>query len=565
MRFIKFLRVPVLLLITFSAFSVLGNETGVEGVVVDPKNGNLSVLVVDTTWPGSGWDIRVMRTYNSLSDHVGYFGKGWCSNLETQLFVLPEGNALVVECGAGQAVLYGTLGEADDRIVKAVNAWSSDVLGEAGADDNLRSRLMYDHLLRWKWAKEKNVQFLPEPEGRLYEYGRGLNYLIKTPTGHELYESGQVTSFDSEGHLTKIRDNQGNVLLFNYSGGKLVLIEAENGLSAAVERGENGLVSSVKSGAKSVRYTYRNNKLILVSAPDKTIKYEYTPAGKLSSYSKAKGELVKFKINGDTSRIDELAAAGCLQKLAYPDKIDPDGSYRVKRNSLCKGKNEADETVYEYRVKINTLGTRRILASSRVIAGADVVDVNYHPIYQRPIFVKTVSDEYHYTFSAGGRVSEVTMGQVSRKYEYDQNCGAISHVVDDRGSFQFSYDAQCNLSRVESPYGQLMLRYDQKGRIAAISDSSTGKAALVSYEPRFGKPAIVESPGLGKISVSYKADGTIDKVDSADGPSVAMSVAGIFNNLVDITSPATAELPGVERSQIGQNCRCSVESFFEPQ
>jgi hypothetical protein len=85
------------------------------------------------------------------------------------------------------------------------------------------------------------------------------------------------------------------------------------------------------------------------------------------------------------------------------------------------------------------------------------------------------------------------------------------------------------------------MTYDNRGRIATITDQAK-KVVKIEYEERYGKPAIVTRPGLGTIQVSYKTNGEINKVDSKEGPSVAMQVASTFNNLLDIIAPATAEL-----------------------
>lgn len=85
------------------------------------------------------------------------------------------------------------------------------------------------------------------------------------------------------------------------------------------------------------------------------------------------------------------------------------------------------------------------------------------------------------------------------------------------------------------------MTYDQRGRIATITDQAK-KIVKIDYEERFGKPAVVTRPGLGTIHVTYKPNGEIDKVNSAEGPSVAMQVASTFNNLLDVIAPATAEV-----------------------
>jgi hypothetical protein len=63
---------------------------------------------------------------------------------------------------------------------------------------------------------------------------------------------------------------------------------------------------------------------------------------------------------------------------------------------------------------------------------------------------------------------------------------------------------------------------------------------LITYDERVGKPSIINRPGLGSLHVSYKADGEI-KVDSKEGPAVAVQVAAIMNNMLDMVAPAQAE------------------------
>ena len=109
---------------------------------------------------------------------------------------------------------------------------------------------------------------------------------------------------------------------------------------------------------------------------------------------------------------------------------------------------------------------------------------------------------------------------------------------------RFAYEAgKCNLLTADNSEGQTVkLQYDQQGRIAQIEDQSK-KLVKIKYETKFGKPAIVSRPGLGTIQVSYKGDGEIQKVESKEGPNVAVQVASIFNNLLDIIAPATGETP----------------------
>ena len=84
------------------------------------------------------------------------------------------------------------------------------------------------------------------------------------------------------------------------------------------------------------------------------------------------------------------------------------------------------------------------------------------------------------------------------------------------------------------------VKYDGQGRISIIEDQAK-KVVKVGYEGRFGKPSIVSVKGLGTIHVKYKPSGEIEKVDSKDGTRIAVQVASIFNNLLDLIAPASAE------------------------
>ena len=88
----------------------------------------------------------------------------------------------------------------------------------------------------------------------------------------------------------------------------------------------------------------------------------------------------------------------------------------------------------------------------------------------------------------------------------------------------------------------------KRTRPGARSPVAEVRAALreigvtIDYDERYGKPTVVTRPGLGTIKVSYKPNGDIAKVDSAEGPTVASQVASTFNNLLDVIAPATQEL-----------------------
>jgi hypothetical protein len=44
---------------------------------VNPQNGDFYISYTDASLSGQGHEVELVRTYNSKSTHVGWFGYGW--------------------------------------------------------------------------------------------------------------------------------------------------------------------------------------------------------------------------------------------------------------------------------------------------------------------------------------------------------------------------------------------------------------------------------------------------------------------------------------------------------
>ena len=53
----------------------------------------------------------------------------------------------------------------------------------------------------------------------------------------------------------------------------------------------------------------------------------------------------------------------------------------------------------------------------------------------------------------------------------------------------------------------------------------------------------MERPGLGTIKFKYKNNGDLEKIESGDEPLVAVQVANMFSNLLEIIGPGTTDQP----------------------
>ena len=304
-------------------------------------------------------------------------------------------------------------------------------------------------------------------------------------------------------------------------------------------------------------YSYQYDKLhnlTRINFPDNTYK--------ALSYNKDKDWVTSF-----TDR------KGCKEVYKYEaDAKNPLNHYTSYVEKTCKGK-VTNISSYEFLYK-QRKDSSRYLARTISNNNNDITDISYHEVFGKPTSilkngVKVLFEYYSPKHKYGGllkRKSELTK---TSTFNYKNSCQKVSQVITHyyqvlqipkdkkpatvsknlkrklirKITTDFKYNkVKCNLSFAENSIGQTaQITYDQRGRIKTIKDQAR-KIVNIKYEERFGKPSKVIRPGLGSIHVSYKSDGSINKVKSKKGPTVAVQVANIFNNLLDIISPAASEL-----------------------
>lgn len=530
--------------------------------LVDMKNANYSNSWTDIEVPGSGYDMKVVRTYNSRSLFNGMFGFGWCSDFETSLEVTPEGHLKIRECGAGVGITYapGQLSRAD--IDKTVNQIIAKMKTEkrVGQSDsyykNLQAELISDETRRFRLAREYGISN-PVKEGTKYfANGAEVEHIVfqKTHYTRNLAD-GRAQRFSPDGKLIAMYDKNGNFMRFTYEGQvirevvdnnarkmtfryypnrKVQRITAPGGLTAEYRFDKLDDLAMVKNAWSNVyNYTYDElHNLVKATWPDKTtieIKYD-----------KKNDWVIGFKDRDN-----------CNETYGYEfSKDNPRNHYWSTVKKVC-GKETVADNRYEFWYRDRSDGQSYLHRVVTSING-NSTDISYHETFGKPIVIVRNGERIAYDYYADGLVKSKASANSRMNFQYDDKIKKVSEVViqffNEKGeqvsrkTTQFRYDAKGNLATATNSDGQkIAMTYDNRGRIASITDQAK-KKVTIKYEERFGKPAIVTRPGLGTITVSYKPNGEIQNVESKQGPSVAMQVASTFNNLLDIIAPATAEL-----------------------
>ncbi len=483
--------------------------------IVDMKNANFADSWQDLIATGSGYDLRVRRTYNSRSLFNGIFGFGWCSDFETSLAILDSGEIKLTECGGGLEVLYSPKKSMD---------------------------------------KDSRKLALTKPGTVFYANGKGVEG-IEFKGDHYLRKMVDGTSqrFDKEGRMIQVSDKNGNYLKISYNSRGPMEIVDNNGRKLGFSYYENGKVKKVIGpNSSAVEYKFKGDDMTEVkNAWGNVYTYQYDDLHNLTQINFPDKTAKKISYNKDKDWVTSFTnRKGCVEKYDY--KLDGDGKdhYRSEAVKTCKDQ-VTNKSFYEFWYKSRADGSKFL---SRVLTNnnGDETDMTYHEVFGRPTAVVKNGEKVVYKYTENGQVQEQIFKDRMSKFKYDSDLNKIGEVTttyfhadkkkEKSVVTNFSYDGKGNVVEAKNSFGQqVKIGYDPKGRIVSIKDQAK-KWIKITYEERFGKPSKVESHGVGTINVTYKGSGDIDKVDSKEGPIVAQQVASTFNNLMDILAPATTQL-----------------------
>lgn len=548
--------------------------------IVDMKSANYSEGWTDLTVPGVGYDLRVNRTYNSRSLFNGIFGFGWCSDYETRIDVTPESNLRLTECGGGMEIIYTPknfnpvkIESTVKTIMEEVRRRRPDLKGDYLT--GLEKELKTNDTMREEFGRRMNIKGKPE-DGVVYlANGREAETItLKSGVYRRSLSDGTAQAFEaSTGHLTymydknqnhlkiawdkdtlqSVSDNLGRKLTFKFnpSNKKVAQIVGPNNMVATYSVKGEDLTDVTDAKNLKYKYTYDDvHNLKRIDFPDNTYK--------ALTYNKDKDWVTSFRNR-----------KGCMETYDYHEsKDDPRNHFWSDVTKKC-GDKLTNQSKYEFFHRPRPDGTGVYLYRVRSENNNSVTDIVYHEIFGKPISSVRDGIKTEFTYYDNGMLRTKKEPGHVMAFEYKNACSKVSQVIlqffEEGGDSpkgerkptqakadklvrsvktRFVYDpSKCNLVTADNSEGQTVkLQYDPLGRISQIEDQSK-KLVKIKYESKFGKPAFVTRPGLGSIQVTYKTDGEIQKVESKEGPKVAVQVAGIFNNLLDIIAPATNENP----------------------
>lgn len=530
--------------------------------LVDMKNANYSNTWIDMEVPGSGFDLRVVRTYNSRSLFNGIFGFGWCSDFETSLEITGDSNIKIKECGGGQEIVFSPR----EMTKKDVDTTINTILSKMKADKkvgqtetfykDMSTKLYEDDDLRSEYARQYGIPVSVKEGTKYFAKGREIENVIfnKSYYTRNMID-GSAQRFDLQGKLTHLYDKNGNFLKFDYEKDQIKEVSDNNSRRLVFKFYPNKKVKTI-TGPNGLLSEYRFSNLDDLSsvrnAWAKVYNFEYDDLHNLTKATWPDKTSIAIKYDKKNDWVMSFTdREKCTESYKYEfADNDPRSHYWSTVKKVC-GKETIADNKYEFWHKLRPDG-QYFLQRVQSNVGGNVTDISYHEVFGKPVSIRRNAEKISYEYYPDGQVKIKASSSVRMTFEYDPQSKKVSQVssafYNEKGqkvntkSSQFKYDTKGNLVYAQNSDGQkINMTYDSKGRIATITDHAK-KVVKIEYEERYGKPAVVTRPGLGTIRVTYKNNGEINKVDSKEGPSVAMQVASTFNNLLDVVAPATSEI-----------------------
>ena len=553
---------------------ILGVTTA--SALVDIKNANYSEAVTDIKLPGSGFDLRVKRSYNSRTLFSGLFGFGWCSEFETSLVLTPQNTIRITECGGGLEITYRRPSFKTQAFTKTINSIIARVKQQQPHKSpnqlkKLRAQLHTSASLRARYIKKFNLSGTVQlKEKYIANHNQDDNIVFNGQYYKRSLPDSSFQRFDKKGKLTHIYDKNKNYLKITYADNKITSvvdnmgrnlkfsyhpgtshiksIVASNGLKASYSFKGETMVRATNSSGKTYTYQYDDLiNLVRITFPDKTFKS--------LMYNKDRDWVVGFR-----NRL------GCIEKYNYIVNPNNTKYYKSTVKKTCKNK-VVNKSVYEFWYKTSLDGHGKFLARTKSNNNGKIREVVYHNVFGRPIYIAQNGQKIKLQYYKTGRLKSRETQNSLVSYKYDAACRKANEVasyfyapknrktaskstkkingrrVEKFLKTKFKYQPQlCHLAVAENSEGfKVNLTYDSQGRIVKMLDQSK-KYVNIKYNERTGLPSRVVRPGLGAISLSYKKNGEIDKINSKEGPRVAIQVASIFNNVLSIIALTSVDV-----------------------
>jgi len=441
------------------------------GFSMDPVNtttGNFLEPELDLAFTGASAALQVTRMYNSLDQHVGLFGPGWASILETRLLLDDEGASFV---GAdGRQVRFPRDGEGWARGV-GENRWLAAEGDRLVVRDNQGERI--DFSPSGLWLGQRGGA------GTAVRVERDADDVVV----RLLHERGRSIDIDHvDGRVAVLRASDGRRVEYGYDErGRLVSVTDAVG-TRTYGWNDDDLITTVTSaaGVVEVDNTYDDQRRVVeqISPHGRTVRFAYLP-GRVTVVS-----------DHDGSRSNSYIADAKGRLVGVIDSDDRRQSMSYDRHGNLVSATERDGSVTVHTYDDRGRKTRTVTPS-----GGDLT-YGYDDQDRVTTVVTEAGAVVSYEYVGDDRDPSVIVDPVGGRTELTWQDGSLTHVVDPTGVvLTLSYDA----------FGELVSTTNAVGDTARIERDAAGH------------PVAAISPSGARSEYRYDAAGLLVERRDADG------------------------------------------------
>jgi RHS repeat-associated protein len=527
------------------------------GEPVNITNGNMYLQQTDHVLPGPGYAININRFYNSISNRIGLFGRGWSTPYDEALKVFSS-TTLRYYSSDGQATYFTRSGSSGPFL-----PMETDFYG----------------------------QIIQNADG---------SYTLT-------FTNGLSRKFNSSGQLISLTDRIGNITQLNYdAAGKLIsIIDPVNRVLNVTSNANGRIISIADSLGTIANYAYGSSQELLnVTYPDGS-KYQYTYVGSpngpvISTVQDALGNILEAHAYDSQGRATTSERHGGVEKYTINYISDTethvtDALGRVTKyffdksrsrnvvtrvEGFCSCGNSQTQT-WTYDSRLNVISTTNALnqtttytydADGNVLSTTDQIgtrNFTYNQFGQVLTATDAMGGTTTNTYDSFGNLISMkdALGNTT-SFTYDVR-GKLLSITDARlNTTNFTYDASGNLIEKKDALNNITkLSYDARGRLTSTTDA-LNKITSLTYDS-VGRITKVTRPDSTSMSFTYDLAGRRIKLTDARNNSTSYEYDGAYRLIketdaagksVSYTYDLVSNLTS-QTNQLGQTTNYEYDDF----
>lgn len=479
------------------------------------------------------------RTYNSSASHPRMFGLGWGTVYETVLSVTDTGVIIVQDGGSGKKSFYalksnhsGAQKETKIPLRDDCSFPRNSMSHEASISPREKQNVKHSDIYRWRLGCTKGyVQ--KESDGYRRILGEKTElYNLKGRLHQITNKVGGIISIhrDEEDRISKISDNKGHNLTFEYSAA--------------------GFITHAQRGDKNISYSYQGKTLVQVDRGDDALSYTYNNGNLLVKTFSHQNAIVTVTYDVDDRVSSVQLPHGTLRTYQYLDTASPlvdKGYTHGLLNTEFLNNQQLLQRTLLYARKTTQSGLNYV---SRMLKKNDLGQKE--TFYQEcglPVLYTRGNDKTQSQYNDDCQLVMQSNGKTIKKLSYDKKHQKISEITITNLEnnittwSRFTYNDQGKLIHGKtSEQLEAHLTYDHNNRIASMLDQ---KGQILSYEYNgAGQPTLITMTEIGKLVISYDAEGDITKINVVDGKGheISPKILNTMQNLLRIIKPTGVDM-----------------------